>query len=184
MANASLPVIRHGTRLRHYTGYSLALLAALAGWRALDRAAHEHLFLINRSPSLPNWAYVVERSRLPERGTVSFFMPPRSALVQAHFGTVPAAFGKIAYGLPGDRVLRVGADVFVQAAGTNLPRKVGTLKPSTARGEALAAGPTGEIPPGCYYMGSPHKDGFDSRYKAIGFVCTNQLIGVASAVLL
>ena len=184
MARAFSPVRPHSARLRRYAGYTLVAVAALAGWRALDQAAAAHLFLINRSPSLPNWAYVVQRGRLPVRGAVSFFVPPQNALVEAHFGKVPAAFGKIAYGLPGDQVLRHGADVFVLAAGTAAPRKVGTLKLVTAQGEALEPGPTGTIPPGCYYMGSPHRDGFDSRYAAIGFVCAGQLIGSARMVLL
>jgi len=48
----------------------------------------------------------------------------------------------------------------------------------------LKAGPTGRVPDGCYYMGSPHKDGFDSRYAAIGFVCDRQIVGVSRRVIL
>jgi len=33
-------------------------------------------------------------------------------------------------------------------------------------------------------MGSPHPDGFDSRYAAIGFVCAKQIVGVSKWSLL
>lgn len=184
MVSAAIEPGRKGGKLKRYVGYTFALVVALAGWRALDDFAREHLFLINRSPSLPNWAYVVERGAVPARGSVSFFMPPRGKLVEAHFGKVPAAFGKIAYGLPGDRVERVGPKVFVVPGGAGKAFQVGVLKPVSSRGEPLEAGPTGIIPQGCYYMGSPHKDGFDSRYAAIGFVCSRQIVGTASKVIL
>ena len=61
---------------------------------------------------------------------------------------------------------------------------IGHLKPRTLTGEVLIPGPVGRIPEGCYYMGSAHKDGFDSRYAAIGFVCRRQIVGVATKVLL
>ena len=69
------------------------------------------------------------------------------------------------------------------AAGSRKPRQVGVLKPVSARGARLEAGPTGIIPAGCYYMGSPHRDGFDSRYAAIGFVCRGEIIGTARQVI-
>jgi conjugal transfer pilin signal peptidase TrbI len=47
----------------------------------------------------------------------------------------------------------------------------------------LVAGPTGVIPQGCYYVGSPHKDGFDSRYAAIGYACSNKIVGVGDPIL-
>ena len=166
------------------------LVAALVLWRGLDDLAHNHLFLINRSPSLPNWAYVVERGKLPARGQVAFFLPPRNALVEAHFGKTPSAFGKIALGLAGDVIAHRGDDVVLlptvtAASGRHVASSVvGHLKPRTMQGEVLKPGPVGRIPDGCYYMGSAHKDGFDSRYAAIGFVCRRQIVGVATRVLL
>ena len=62
-------------------------------------------------------------------------------------------------------------------------RVVAHLKPKTRQGEAMVPGPIGTIPPGCIYAGSPHKDGFDSRYAAIGFICRDRLIGVGTPIL-
>lgn len=184
MASAATESPRPSGNLRRYVGYTAVLVVLLAGWRVVDDAARSHLFLINRSPSLPNWAYVVERGGEPSRGAVSFFMPRRNKLVVSHFGEVPAAFGKIAYGVPGDRIERIDGRVFVVPAGAGQRVQVGVLKPLSSRGEPLEAGPTGVIPEGCYYMGSPHKDGFDSRYAAIGFVCRGQIVGTATKVIL
>lgn len=62
-------------------------------------------------------------------------------------------------------------------------KPVGRMKPQTRDGEPLTVGAVGAIPAGCYYVGSPHPDGFDSRYADIGFVCARQIIGIGKAIL-
>src|SRR3546814_5572299 len=78
------------------------------------------------------------------------FIPPSNPLVHAHFGAEPPAFGKIVYGMPGDKILHRGSDVIVSwEAGPHgdapSERVVGKLKPLSSRGEKLEAGPTGVI---------------------------------------
>jgi len=146
-------------------------LGELSDWRA------HHALLINASQSLPDWAFLVERGRFPSRGDFVVFAPGVDPLVQQHFGAQPPAFVKIAYGVPGDRVDRVGRDVRVNG------RAIARLKPRTRQGELLVPGPVGLVPKGCVFAASPHKDGFDSRYAAIGFVCRDRLIGSAEAIL-
>lgn len=168
--------------------FALGVVASLAAVQGLDAFAKGHMLLVNRTPSLPNWAYFIERGAVPKRGQVAFFRAPRNELVRRHFGASPAPFGKLVYGMPGDLVEhRAGRVVIRSAQGTQSQVQtldVGALKPRTSKGEPLVAGPTGRIPPGCYFMGSPHADGFDSRYAAIGFVCSHQLVGVARRVIL
>jgi conjugal transfer pilin signal peptidase TrbI len=146
-------------------------LSAIADWR------DNHAFLINASDSLPNWAFVIHRNRAPQRGEYVFFDPPANALISRHFGDAPKMFGKIVYGMPGDTVAHIGGDVTVNG------RWVGRMKPFTRFGEPLTPGMTGAVPGGCYYVGTPHKDGFDSRYKEIGFVCAGQIVGTGEPVL-
>lgn len=144
---------------------------AIANWR------DSHVLLINASDSLPNWAFLIRRHQLPARGDYVFFDPPRSALLRRHFGAKLRMFGKIVYGMPGDLVAHDGAVVMINGA------PIGRMKTRTRAGEPLTPGAVGAIPAGCYYAGSPHRDGFDSRYAEIGFVCGRQLIGVGEPVL-
>lgn len=146
-------------------------LQGLASW------SKAHAFMINESESLPNWAFLVEAGRFPKRGDYVVFNPGRDPLVLKYFGEHPAHFAKVTYGVPGDVVSRNGNDVLVHG------KKIAGLKPRTRKGDPLAAGPVGTIPRGCVYAGSGHKDGFDSRYAAIGFVCRDRLIGVGRPIL-
>ncbi|MFL0415560.1 S26 family signal peptidase [Sphingomonas sp. 179-A 2A2 NHS] len=147
------------------------VLGAISDWR------DNHALLINTTDSLPNWAFVIHRNKVPVRGEYVFFDPPPSELVRRHFGAKPQMFGKIVYGLPGDVVEHWHRAVTVNG------RLVGYTKPTTRSGERLAIGPSGVIPAGCYYVGTPHKDGFDSRYAAIGFACRRQIVGTGEAIL-
>lgn len=157
---------------------ALALVgAAFAAWQGLRDWSHHHGLFINASQSLPNWAFLVELGRFPARGDYVLFDPGRDPLVIRHFGTSPQPFAKIAYGLPGDRITRIGMSVAVNG----LP--VAPLKPFTRQGEKLIPGPLGLVPPGCVFAASPHRDGFDSRYGAIGFVCRDRLLGTGMAIL-
>ena len=146
-------------------------LQSLAAWH------DTHAIFINASESLPNWALLVEAGRFPKRGDYIVFDPGRDPLVVKHFGAKPKPFAKIAYGVPGDVVSRSGERVLVNG------HEVARLKALTRQGETLVPGPTGVVPNGCIFAASPHKDGFDSRYAAIGFVCGHHLIGVGEPIL-
>lgn len=148
-----------------------ALFGAISSWR------EEHALLINTTDSLPNWAFLIRRHELPTRDAYIFFDPPPSALVRRHFGARPRLFGKIVYGMPGDVVGHHGSIVTIN--GTPVAR----MKSRTKAGEPLTPGAIGVIPAGCYFAGSPHRDGFDSRYAEIGFVCAQRIIGIGEPVL-
>lgn len=166
-------------RHRHARRYAaIAVLAtaivvtqALASWR------DSHAVLINTSASLANWAFLVDRGRQPKRGEIAFFRAPQSEIVTRHFGRNAPPFGKVVFGVGGDEVTRRGS--LVRINGTAVVK----LKRVTKLGERLQPGPVGIIPRGCYFMGTPHRDGLDSRYADIGFVCSDQIIGTGRAIL-
>lgn len=166
---------------RSATARRLVLLAGLgAGALALTSLgafAKGHALMINASPSLPYWALWTTRGAVPQRGDIILFVPPPSPLLQAHFGKEPKPFGKVVSGVPGDVVTRKDRAFFVNG------RLVATAKPASRRGEALALGPTGTVPKGCYFATTPHKDSFDSRYAAIGWVCKSRILGVGRPIL-
>lgn len=151
-------------------------VATVAG-QALTDWQEKHGFLINATDSLPNWAFVIHKTALPKRGEYVFFLPPANPLVIRHFGSKPQMFGKVVYGMPGDTVEHRGPWVVVAG------RVVSHMKPLTKTGEVLHPGPTGRVPDGCYYVGTPHKDGFDSRYAEIGYACSRNIVGVGTSIL-
>ena len=167
-----------GFRPRKRLWAALGLFIAGGGlYQAITEWRDTHGLLINASESLPNWAFVIHKTAIPKRGEYVFFVPPADPLVVRHFGAKKQMFGKIVYGMPGDTVVHRGRDVYVAG------RLVSRTKPLTRFGEPLVAGPSGVIPAGCYYVGTPHKDGFDSRYAAIGYACTAKIVGVGSPIL-
>lgn len=166
----------HQRRYRIYAGLILvlggvSLFQGISAWKA------NHAFLINVSPSLPNWAFVLETKAPPARGSLIFFRPPVSAVLVNNFGTKPQLFGKYVYGVAGDTVTRQGLTFFING------HAVAVAKTHSRKGEPLPLGPTGVIPRGCYYAGTPHKDGFDSRYGIIGWICRGHIVGTGTAVL-
>lgn len=181
MTHADVP--RHSSRIGSLLTRvpRLVLLAGLGSGAlalaATSRFAESHALMINASPSLPYWAIWLDRTSTPTRGDLIVFMPPRSSLVIRHFGAKPEPFGKRVLGVAGDRVTEMDREFFVNG------RAVARAKVTSRMGEPLALGPTGTIPAGCYFVGTEHKDGFDSRYAAIGWICAKQVIGVGRAVL-
>lgn len=163
-------------RYRVYAGLILVfggfgLYQSICAWKS------SHAFLINVSPSLPNWAFVLETKAPPMRGSLIFFRPPVSAVLVNNFGNKPQLFGKHVYGVAGDVVSRQGQTFFING------RAVATAKTHSRKGEPLSLGPVGVIPHGCYFAGTPHKDGFDSRYGIIGWICRDRIVGTGTAVL-
>lgn len=157
---------------------AIGLLAAgLVAATALGSWRDEHAVLINTTESLPNWAFFIDKGKVPSRGDFVVFNPPRTAIITAHFGLRPATFAKRALGVPGDLVTRDGNRVRING------EVVAELKPLTTRGERLVPGPTGRVPEHCYYLGTAHKDGLDSRYADIGFVCMDRIVGTGDAIL-
>lgn len=163
------------------TGAKLMAIAVLcfisAAISSLSKWSESHAFMINATDSLPNWAFLVESGRFPERGQYVVFHPGHDPVTTKYFGDQPAAFVKIAYALPGDEVARDGSEVLVNG------QRVASLKPLTRRGDPLTAGPLGTVPEGCVFAATPHKDGFDSRYAHIGFVCRDRLVGIGQPIL-
>jgi len=163
-------------RLRIYAGLIL-VFGGIALFQAINSWKVSHAFLINTSPSLPNWAFVLETKAPPARGSLIFFRPPSSPVLVNNFGTKPMLFGKHVYGIAGDVVTLEGRTFSING------KAIATAKEKSRRGEPLALGPTGVIPNGCYFAGTPHKDGFDSRYAIIGWICRDRIVGTGNPVL-
>ena len=152
----------------------LALVAALiwGAWVSRELSApRQHMVTVRLAETIA--AFVDAEAR----GSLIFFAPPQSPLIEAHFGTGAQLFGKRVLGVPGDVVSHQGNAVFING------RKVAERLGKTRLGIELHQGPSGPIPEGCYYTGTAHPRGLDSRYAEIGWVCRPQIIGSGRAIL-
>lgn len=163
-------------RVRQWSAVAL-MAVAWASYNTIADWQKNNAFLINASDSLPNWAFFVHLHHTPAKDDYVFFAPPANPLVQRHFGPTSGPFGKRVIGMPGALVEHRGSDVYVDGV------RVAHMKPLTRTGEPLTPGPVGRVPRGCYYVGTPHPDGFDSRYAEIGFACASQIIGTGTPIL-
>jgi len=153
------------------------LAVGIASHNSIAAWQESHSFMINASESLPNWAFFVRAGKEPVKGDYVFFVPPAGDLVNRHFGPDQGPFGKQVIGMPGALVEHRGEWVFVDGV------KVARMKPRTRFGEALHPGPSGVVPRDCYYVGTDHPDGFDSRYAEIGFACRKAILGTGTPIL-
>lgn len=87
------------------------------------------------------------------------------------------AFVKQVRGVPGDIVTVEGRQVFVNG------ELVAVAKDVSKRGEPLAVGPSGVIPPGHYFVWTPHADSLDSRYALAGWIRVEAVEGRAVPLL-
>src|SRR3546814_14385749 len=90
--------------------------------------------------SLPNWAFLIERGRLPAKGEFIFFDPPASALLRRHFGARPRMFGKKVYAVAGDVIAHDGMTVTINGVPTV------RMKPFTKAVDRILPGATGVVP--------------------------------------
>lgn len=147
---------------KHWASYA-SLVAAIA-----YSSAHFTVG-VNATPSLPYTLCIIVKGEFtPRRGDLVAFRWPGG-------GPYPAGviFSKRVRGVPGDEVTAREREFFVNG------QPVGRAKPLSARGEPLAAGPTGVIPAGRYYVAGLHPDSLDSRYALAGWIRRDVLIGRA-----
>ncbi len=126
---------------------------------------------INLSQSLPHKVWLIRFSQNPARGDYVLFKAPSSVGLGEN-GTVI----KQVIGVSGDEVLRINRDFFINGS------YVASAKAFSLQEEPLEPGPQGLLAEGQYYVWTPHKDSFDSRYAKMGWISTSQLLGVAYAL--
>jgi conjugal transfer pilin signal peptidase TrbI len=156
---------------RLYLGLALlgAAIVAKTGGEVLNR----YRFAFNETESLPYWAFIADQARrTPRRGQLVVFVPPANPFYPSGM-----AFGKIVGGVPGDLVERRGQAVFVNG------RFIGVAKTHAQDGRPVAPGPVGRIPPGRYFVYTPHRDSLDSRYAVVGWIPQSRILGLATPVM-
>lgn len=132
-----------------------------------------YVLLVNATGSLGNWAFIVKKGVIPTKvGEYIAFMPP----VNPYYNNKP--FIKIIGGVAGEEVNADENRVFSVSG-----RLIGKAKDVSVTGDALLPGPTGIIPEHHYFVYSPKKDSYDSRYHQIGWISEDRVVGTAIPVL-
>lgn len=96
---------------------------------------------------------------------------------QGGFHRPGVLFTKIVRGLPGDAV-EVGANGFVSVSGT----AVGFARPRASNGKPLEPISPVVVPPGYFFVAGQSDDSLDSRYKVVGLISKEHVVGKAYAV--
>lgn len=148
---------------RKYLYQAGILFLLVLAWTYAGR--HYGLFY-NRSESLDGTLFFYAKGVMPSRGDLAVFEPPANP-----FHKEP--FLKFVGGVAGDLV-EARDGVYVVAG-----HEVGRAKEKSQKGVPLAPGPTGIIGEGQFFFYGTHRDSFDSRYQAIGWVDRSRIIGRA-----
>ena len=128
-------------------------------------------FITNIDQSLPGWVYEIDRHAMPVRHQIAGIKVPRNP-----YYPDGAPFLKIIGGIPGDVVTRHDNTFYVNGVA------MVEVKTETQNGYPLTPGPTGIIPPGRYFVFTPHKDSYDSRYAEIGWITSEHILGTARRI--
>lgn len=149
----------------HLVRYGLAYIALLFGYWAFSM---KYEMNINVSNSLAGTLYLVEKHSLPSRNDyAAFYYPGEDFIYPKH-----SRFLKRVIGVAGDRVESKDHQFFVNGA------PVGKAMSVTSDGRPIEESDfKGVIPAGHYYMQGDHPKSLDSRYKAVGLVSDEMLIG-------
>lgn len=149
------------------------LLAAALTYKGSESLLGRYRIGFNATESLSNWGYIIDRkNRAASLGNLIEFIPPPN-----DYYPPGASFVKKIAGLPGEEVERRGDVIFVGG------REIGRVKATDRNGKKAVPGPLGVIPEGSVFVAGDHPDSLDSRYAAIGFVETKQIIGVGEPIL-
>lgn len=148
----------------HLVRYRVAYILMLVGLWAF---AARYAFSFNVSNSLNGTLYLLEKNKLPSRNDYAAFKYPSDFIYPRN-----SHFLKRAVGVAGDTVESKNNQFFVNG------QPVGRAMPVTSQGIPIEESQfKGIIPAGYYYMMGDHPKSLDSRYKVVGLISSQMIIG-------
>lgn len=146
-------------------GVAAALLAQAAVYPYAQLA-------FNYTDSVNGYLFVIVKDKTyPKPGDLIAFFPPENQFY-SH-----GRFIKYVKGVQGDIVDKKGLNFYINN------QFIGAAKGFSLTGIPLESSEAGVIPPGKLFVWTPHHDSFDSRYKEIGWIDQNRLIGRAYRII-
>ena len=129
-------------------------------------------FAKNITPSLPQKYWLIAKGKAPKRGDYICFTLPEETAKKSNLAS-NIKFTKQVVGIEDDNITLKNRDFYTNG------HYVATAKTHSLKGEPLTPSSEGVLGKGQYYVFTPHKDSFDSRYQKMGWVNQEQIIGVA-----
>lgn len=134
----------------------------------------------NISESINANFFIIDKSILPERGeyvAFNYYDITNEHYKSGMLKTPPqVVFIKKVIGVAGDTVSQQNREFFVNG------QSAGIAKIKSKGSRPLKANEfQGVIPSGYYYVHTPHKDSYDSRYADVGLIPVAEIRGVAYA---
>lgn len=117
--------------------------------------------------SVPGIVYLIVKNRTPSKGDFAAFWPPENN----EYGHI--CFIKYVKGVSGDYFQKKGTRFYING------EYYGEIKKYSLKNTPLLPSEDGLILKDHYFMWSPHKDSYDSRYKDIGTIASDRIIGTA-----
>lgn len=127
---------------------------------------------VNLSKSLPQRFFLVLKNSDFKKGDYVSFYANKSG----YYPTDMPFIKKVA-GVSGDKITERNRTFYINGKPTI------RAKLFSKRGMPLEKGPTGTLPKDQFFVYANHKDSFDSRYKNIGWVKKEEIIGKAIPLL-
>lgn len=150
-------------------GASTIMFLPIAGWLLLWVSGLEIAF--NLTNSLPGNVYIVQPGVIPDRGEVISFSAPETARFY-----VGKKYLKRVAGVEGDLIEHKDGFVFLNG------EKQAVILSKTLNGDTLVPGPIGPVPADSFFVLGKHERSYDSRYKSIGFIQKDRVIGRATVI--
>jgi conjugal transfer pilin signal peptidase TrbI len=128
--------------------------------------------MINITESLPERVFIVFKGQLPTKydQLLVYKLPHNERFAGKQFI-------KRVGGMAGDYVVEKDNKYVING------KFLGTAKTADRNGLSVEKQPARMIPKNQYFAYSTHKDSYDSKYKEVGLIRVNDIVGVAYAIL-
>ncbi len=164
-----MQVIKKGAKKRLIRYVILTVFLGLIV-SALSNGIAGYSIALNTSNSLKGWVYLIDQNdKRVERDKLIAFVAPKTKYYPNY-----NRFIKYTWGVAGDELTFKENGSFLING-----KEKGIAKSLTKSYEPLDHADSGIIPKGKFFVGTNHKDSFDSRYKLIGNIDEKNIIGRA-----
>lgn len=131
--------------------------------------------IYNTTPSLDGYVYLLDmNNKQITRNSLVAFYPPENPFYKEK------GLLKQVWGMPGDKVeFKADGAFYINDIYKGKAKKQSSAKKPVE----LEQSENGTIKSGQYFVGTPHPDSFDSRYKYIGNINEKNIIGIARRII-